>query len=132
MKTLFNDGWEFAEKGLEGEMTVPFVPDQFFDSAVSQSYKAVTLPHDWQIYHVKDLYRNSVGFYKKSFELDSDPDDRYIALNFEGVYMNCAVWVNGKKAGEWKYGYSSFYFDVTGNNTIRYNAENCPELKYQG
>ncbi len=113
MKTLFNDGWEFAEKGLEGEMTVPFVPDQFFDSAVSQSYKAVTLPHDWQIYHVKDLYRNSVGFYKKSFELDSDPDDRYIALNFEGVYMNCAVWVNGKKAGEWKYGYSQFEFDIS-------------------
>ena len=113
MKTLFNDGWKFAEMALEGEMKVPFTPDQFLEPAEKQDYKAVQLPHDWQIYHVKDLYRNSVGFYKKTFTLEEDPAGRYIALNFEGVYMNSAVWINGKKAGEWKYGYTQFEFDIT-------------------
>lgn len=119
MKTLFNDGWEFAEYPIDrrsmfkdGE-PVLIEPEQFLDKAETQKYKAVTFPHDWQIYHVKDLYRNSVGFYKKCFELESKPAGRYIALNFEGVYMNSAVWVNGKKAGEWKYGYSQFEFDIT-------------------
>ena len=145
MKTLFNDGWEFAEHPIDessmfknGE-PVLLAPDQFFNLAESQKYKAVTLPHDWQIYHVKDLYRNSVGFYKKTFELEDEPAGRYIALNFEGVYMNSAVWVNGKKAGEWKYGYSQFEFDITslvhaGMNEILVIVvyQNCNTRWYSG
>ena len=120
MKTLFNDGWNFSELAIdEGAMfkeqtPVLFTPEQFLARAQELEYKAVELPHDWQIYHVKDLYRSSVGFYKKSFELNADQlKNRYFALNFEGVYMNSAVWVNGKKAGEWKYGYSGFEFDIS-------------------
>ena len=112
MKILFNDSWQFAELGIDetsmfkegpsGKEPVLFSPDQFFDLADKQSYKPVNVPHDWQIYHVKDLYRNSIGFYIKQFTLsENDCTGRYIALNFEGVYMNSAVWVNGKKAGEW-------------------------------
>ena len=71
---------------------VLFSPDQFLESSENQNYRPVTIPHDWQIYHVNDLYKNSVGFYKKSFSLtDADCLNRYIALNFEGVYMNSAV-----------------------------------------
>ena len=34
-------------------------------------------------------------------------------LRFEGVYMDSRVYVNGKLAGEWKYGYTTFGFDIT-------------------
>ncbi len=150
MKFLFNDSWQFAELGIDetsmfkegpsGKEPVLFSPDQFFDLADKQIYKPVSVPHDWQIYHVKDLYRNSVGFYKKTFTLnESDYSDRYIALNFEGVYMNSAVWVNGKKAGEWKYGYSAFEFDISklvqaGNNEILVIVvyQNCNTRWYSG
>ena len=121
MKTLFNDDWQFFELELKAEPdnNKPLAPDSFFNRAGELKYIPVTLPHDWQIYHVKDLYKNSVGFYKKEFTLSQedlikDGQSRYLALNFEGVYMNSAVWVNGKKAGEWKYGYSAFEFDITG------------------
>ena len=70
MKNLFNDGWQFAELGLDetsifkagpsGKEPILFTPDQFFDSADEQTYRPVSIPHDWQIYHVKDLYRSSV------------------------------------------------------------------------
>ena len=75
MKTLFNDGWQFFELALDEKSMykdgtpVLFTPDQFFESSENQTYRPVSLPHDWQIYHVNDLYKNSVGFYKKSFSL---------------------------------------------------------------
>ncbi len=120
MTTLFNDGWQFAELALDKDSMykdgkiVLFNPDQFHGKADGQEYKDVRIPHDWQIHHVKELYKNSVGFYKKTFDLDaSQIEGRYNAIRFEGVYINSAVWVNGKKAGEWKHGYSTFEFDIS-------------------
>ncbi|MBR6341284.1 MAG: DUF4982 domain-containing protein [Treponema sp.] len=145
MKTLFNDNWQFAEFPIDEKTMfddgkpVLFEPEDFYEKAEALSYAPVTLPHDWQIYHVKDLYRSSVGFYKKTFELDGGADDRYIALNFEGVYMNSAVWVNGKLAGKWKYGYSAFEFDITslvkaGQNEVLVIAvyQHCNTRWYSG
>ena len=146
MKKLFNDSWLFSEFALdeasmykEGKPLL-FIPDQFFDLSTSQSYVPVRLPHDWQICHVKDLYKNSVGFYKKSFTLSAEEvESRHTALRFEAVYMNSAVWVNGKKAGEWKYGYSTFEFDIStlvkpGQNEILVIAvyQNCNTRWYSG
>ena len=120
MKTLFNDNWVFSEYEIDynsmfedGE-PILFTPDQFYEKANKQEYKSVSIPHDWMIYHVQDLYKNSVGFYKKEFKLSAEQvNDRHNAIRFEGVYMNSGVWVNGKKAGEWKYGYSTFEFDIS-------------------
>lgn len=120
MRTLFNDNWQFTELPIDynsmykDNNPVLFNPDDYYNQIDNQSYKSVTLPHDWMISHVKDLYKNSVGIYKKEFTLSkSDIDDRHIAIAFEGVYMNSSVWINGKKAGEWKYGYGSFEFDIS-------------------
>ncbi len=145
MRNLFNDGWVFAELPLEESSMyedgkpILFCPDQFFELADSQKYNSVNLPHDWQIYHVKDLYRSSVGFYKKTLTLQDNPDGRYIALDFEGVYMNWAVWVNGQKAGECKYGYSAFEIDISkfvhsGKNELLVIAvyQNCNTRWYSG
>ena len=112
MITLFNDNWEFSEIPLDNDSMykdkepVLFTPDQFLEAAKKAEYKNVRIPHDWMIHHTKDLYKNSVGCYSKSFTLkEEDVNDRHTAIRFEGVYMNSAVWVNGQKAGEWKYGY---------------------------
>ena len=146
MKKLFNDGWQFAELAFdEASMykdgnPVFFTPDQFFDSADAQTYRSVTVPHDWQIYHVNDLYKNSTGFYKKTFTLSAEQiNEHHTALRFEAVYMNSAVWVNGKKAGEWKYGYSTFEFDISslvheGENEVLVIAvyQHCNTRWYSG
>ncbi|MCR4954798.1 MAG: DUF4982 domain-containing protein [Treponema sp.] len=146
MKTLFNDGWNFAELSLENDKMfkdgnpILYIPDQFLNDADSQKYKAVRIPHDWQIHHVNDLYKNSVGFYKKTFELSTEQvENRHNAIRFEGVYMNSGVWINGKKAGEWKYGYSTFEFDIsslvkTGKNEILVIVlyQNCNTRWYSG
>lgn len=94
MKKLFNDGWQFAFKPI-GELPQDsdFIP--------------VDIPHDWQIYHAKDLYSTGDGWYKKSFELDLS-SEKVHSLRFEGVYMDSEVYLNGEKIFEWKYGYTTF------------------------
>ncbi|MCR4735280.1 MAG: DUF4982 domain-containing protein [Treponema sp.] len=147
MKTLFNDGWNFSELALtdyeamfKDGKPILYSPDQYYSAADKQNYKAVRIPHDWMIHHVKDLYKNSVGFYKKTFNLsEKEIKERRNAIRFEGVYMNSAVWINGKKAGEWKYGYGTFEFDISslvkeGENEILVIAvyQNCNTRWYSG
>ncbi len=87
-------------------------------------FKPVQLPHDWAIESpfLKDepnetgkLPWNGFGWYRKSFDVPasfSAKKQRYY-LDFEGVMSHPRVYVNGKKAGEWAYGYSSFRVDIT-------------------
>ncbi len=141
MTNLFNDGWEFAELALDYSVmekdgkVVLLNPEDYKSLAEKQDYKKVRIPHDWMIGHVKELYKNSIGFYKKSFELD-DVENKHISVRFEGVYMNSAVWVNNKLAGIWKYGYATFEFDISnlvqkGKNEIQVVAVyQCPNTRW--
>ena len=92
----------------------------------------VRVPHDWAIagpfnpaengYAGKLPWRGT-GWYRKSFTLDREPGDR-VYLDFDGVMAFPQVYVNGKLAGEWDYGYTSFRIDATpyvnlkGNNVV--------------
>lgn len=105
-KQLFNDNWEFAL----GESPKHFSP--------------VEIPNDWLIYDTNNLYKSDMGCYKKEFTLtQNEIKNKRLALRFEGIYMDCEIWVNSKKAGEWKYGYSTFEIEITemireGNNQV--------------
>lgn len=112
MKELFNDGWSFyrAEPGTEYEEI----------RRQEESFVPVELPHDWLIGDTQNLYKDGDGFYRKRFSLSREEKKRY-SLIFEGVYMDTSVYVNGQKAGEWKYGYSTFEIDMT---PFLYNGEN--------
>ena len=103
MKEKFNDHWFFHKTGLESINQLPWE---------IKEWQGVDIPHDWMIYQVKDLYENSIGYYKKIFDSHL-LDDRQILIRFEGVYMDTTVYLNGKAIYEWKYGYSTFEIDLT-------------------
>lgn len=103
-KRLFNDGWEFTKQPIGSEL------ETIRNGEVS--FAPVDLPHDWLIYNTSNLYENSVGWYRKNFIIKKQ-NKEHTLLRFEGVYMDSGVYVNNKKVGEWKYGYSTFEFDVT-------------------
>ncbi|MCR5322880.1 MAG: DUF4982 domain-containing protein [Lachnospiraceae bacterium] len=110
---LFNDGWDFVK--------MPFGTgiDVINDSL---EWKRIMLPHDWLIYDTKDLYGDATGWYRKVFTLEKELGKRYL-LNFDGVYMDSVVFVNGTEAGCNHYGYSAFELDITeklnnGENTV--------------
>lgn len=94
VRTQWNDGWSFWLDKSCGE-TLPTEPE----------WERVSVPHDWQIWHVENLYEDGIGWYKKTFSYT--PGKKW-ALYFEGVYMDAAVYLNGKAVYEWKYGYTSF------------------------
>lgn len=103
MKTLFNNGWSFAKTKA----------DDSLENDWNADYKPIDIPHDWLIYNAKDLYETSFGRYIKTFDFGK-VSDKSIRLYFEGVYMDCTVYVNEEVAGENKYGYSTFEVDLTG------------------
>ncbi|MCI7767787.1 MAG: DUF4982 domain-containing protein [Oscillospiraceae bacterium] len=125
-ETLFCNDWEFSKNPLGTE----------YSEALS--WKSVDIPHDWLIYDTKNLYETSTGWYRKRYTCTPEPG-MCTALRFEGVYMDSKVYVNGKLAGEWKYGYSTFEFDITellkdGENliTVRVDHQSPNSRWYSG
>ncbi|MGN1085353.1 MAG: DUF4982 domain-containing protein [Lachnospiraceae bacterium] len=102
-RRLWNDGWMFLEKPIGTD------PSEVFSEKTG--WRAVDLPHDWLIYDAKDLYRHGEGWYRKTFSYT--PSAKRVSVRFDGVYMNCTVYINGTAVYEWKYGYSAFEFDMT-------------------
>lgn len=114
---LWNDGWEFKEVPLETRAEMLWKENEGWDP--------VDVPHDWLIYDAEELYRDGEGWYRKrfSYETGTIPFEERVSLRFDGVYMNCTVYVNEKRVYDWKYGYSAFEVDITdaleeGENTV--------------
>lgn len=110
MREIYNYGWQFAKIVLDNANNV--VSESLENSTDKIKWEEVSLPHDWLIYDTKNLYESSIGLYRRYYEWHGDTNKR-IALYFEGVYMDSALYVNGAKIGEWKYGYSSFEIEIT-------------------
>lgn len=103
-KVLFNDNWSFLKTELGTELSGI--------QGREEEFQAVDLPHDWLIYNTHNLYENSTGWYRKCIQLCLMPGQRMV-LRFDGVYMDSTFYVNRRKVGDWKYGYSAFDYDIT-------------------
>lgn len=108
-KQLFNNGWQFTKQPI-GTQLQTIIENNI-------TWSAIEIPHDWLIYDTNNLYETGEGWYKKNF-LISSIAHQVISLCFEGIYMDATVYVNGVVVGEWKYGYSSFEFDITKHLTV--------------
>ncbi len=113
-KVLFNDNWQFVLKEPGSELP---------EMEIETDWHDVEIPHDWLIGNPHHFYDTGEGWYKKEFHIDSLKEDDAYIICFDGVYMNSTVYVNGKEAGKWRYGYSSFSFDISayvkeGENSI--------------
>ena len=104
--------WKF-EKGDHPGAEKP----DYNDSA----WQTVHVPHDWAIAGPFDSMENGyaaklpwqgVGWYRRAFTLDCAAGD-HVYLDFDGVMAFPQVFINGKLAGEWDYGYTSFRIDAT-------------------
>lgn len=113
-----NDNWKFQKGGAEYANT----PD-FDDGA----WQRVNLPHTWNANDPFDddqTYFRGVGWYRKTFRLESALKNKNVFLLFEGAYQVTDVYVNGKFAGEHKGGFTAFWFDITSYLDTTKNAKN--------
>lgn len=107
---LFNRNWSFLKTEYRAEEADEARLEEIRNT---EGWTEVELPHDWLIYDTLDLYGDATGWYRKEFSLPLEEDMVYL-INFDGVYMDSAVYVNGRLAGVNRYGYSAFEYDITG------------------
>lgn len=100
---LFNDGWQFCLCDIGTELS----------ALPGRHWYDVELPHDWLINNASKLYETGEGWYRRSLPCSAEQLSGRVLLNFDGVYMNSTLFVNGKEAGSWTYGYSAFEHDIT-------------------
>lgn len=128
--TLFNDGWKF---------NLGDVPDAKNKNYDDEAWRNLTLPHDWSI--EQDFNKNSpstheggfldggIGWYRKSFVLPKEMEGKKITIDFDGVYMDSYIYVNGVQVGNHPYGYTPFSFDITDNLICDGVTENVISVK---
>lgn len=116
-----------------------FQKGDFFYSAEYNEYddsdwRIVDLPHDWSIEDLPEQDGENVighfskkspgslstghaigdmAWYRKSFTLISEDAGKTVYLNFDGVFLESEVWVNGERVGFHPNGYMPFYYDIT-------------------
>ncbi|MCR8666814.1 DUF4982 domain-containing protein [Aestuariibaculum sp. M13] len=125
------EDWKFSKGNIQA------ASQKGFDDT---KWEAVNVPHDWAIYGPfdKEIDKQTVaieqngekiptektgrtgalpyigdGWYRKTFKLSDVKASQKVLLTFDGAMSQPKVYVNGKKVGEWNYGYNYFYFDIT-------------------
>jgi beta-galactosidase len=121
---------------VKGDLTGAEAPD--YDDS---EWRTLDLPHDWSIedlsadqadtsephessktgpFSKASIGKMGTGFtvggtawYRKTFTIDKADKDKIACLQFDGIYMNSDVWINGRHVGHHPYGYTSFWFDIT-------------------
>lgn len=124
----FNDDWKFFLGEASG------VPDDNFNDA---AWRKLQLPHDWSIELPFDstsptgngggALRGGLGWYRKTFRLPLSAKGKNIFIDFDGIYCNSEVFINGRSLGVRPNGYISFRYDLT--PYIRYGQQNTIAVK---
>lgn len=122
----FDAGWTFKKENIASG------PEKItFDAS---SWRKVDLPHDWSIEDLENQTPDSIigpfskvavgrtqtgytvggtAWYRKTFTLDIMEQKKNVYIQFDGVYMNSDVWINGYFLGNHPNGYTPFYYNLT-------------------
>lgn len=145
-------GWKFTREDN------PQSKEAVYDDS---NWESVRVPHDWAIYgpfdKSNDIHHMAIvqdgqtsaiehygrtgglpftgaGWYRINFTIPELSDSKRVTVKFDGAMSNARVYVNGKEAGFWPYGYNTFYFDITDllndngrDNTLAVRLENLEE-----
>src|SRR5574341_101165 len=86
-------------------------------------WRRLDLPHDWSIEGTPQqdapaggrggYFPTGIGWYRKAFRLPAAARGRRIAIEFDGIYMNADVWINGRHLGRRPFGYIGVSYDIT-------------------
>jgi beta-galactosidase len=131
---LFDSGWRFHRGGALGAEGTSFNDSQ---------WRMVDLPHDWSIENLPGtnspfnidaisqvnggFTTGGTGWYRKTFTIPDEFKEKNFIIMFEGVYMDAEFWINGEFLGNHPYGYTSFWFDITGK--IKFDGKNVLTVK---
>jgi beta-galactosidase len=110
----FNSGWKFY---LGNDSTAK---ETGYDDT---KWRSLSLPHDWSIESdfIKDAQATNqggslpggIGWYRKKFTVSASAKNKMVSIEFDGVYKNSEIWINGIYLGKRPNGYVNFSYDLT-------------------
>jgi beta-galactosidase len=110
----FDRDWRFHLGDVAGAQATAFV---------DSTWRMLDVPHDWSIEGTFSdtnpagasggALPGGIGWYRKTFSLPAADTGMRVFIDFDGVYRNSEVWVNGQYLGKRPYGYSSFRYELT-------------------
>jgi len=110
----FDHGWKFHLGDVADGQGVAVDDSQ---------WRSLDLPHDWSIEGTFSpdhpatpgggALPGGIGWYRKTFTLPAADKGRNFLIQFDGVYRNSEVWINGEFLGKRPYGYSSFQYELS-------------------
>jgi beta-galactosidase len=131
IRDSFDFGWKFFKGDAPGAQQPAFA---------AANWRSLDLPHDWSIEGPFSQNESSggsggyaptgIGWYRKGFRLPASYRDRKVSIEFDGVYQNGEVWINGQYLGKRPFGYISFAYDLTphlnagGDNVVAVKVDN--------
>jgi beta-galactosidase len=111
-----NRGWRYSPKVVDSGHE-PGFDDSSFDRVVVP-HTNMKLP--WHGFDDKDY--EFISLYRRKFRLPAEARGKRVFVDFEGVMTASTVWINGKRLGEYKGGYTPFSFDLTPH--INFDGDN--------
>ena len=118
-------------------------PDAQTPQLDDAGWRAVTLPHDWSIegrIGAKEptggqggFFPTGIGWYRHHFSAPEAWRGKKVSVEFEGVYMNADVFLNGQKLATQHYGYTTFFVDLApalkpgGPNVLAVRVDNSQQ-----
>ena len=113
-KIDFDKDWKFKLDSTQ----------QYHEQNINDAnWRTLNLPHDWSIEGTfsKDnpatpgggALPGGIGWYRKTFTIPSTEKNKIVLIDFDGVYRNSEVWINGHSLGVRPNGYISFQYDLT-------------------
>jgi beta-galactosidase len=123
----FDDGWRSKlvntndtsdPSGTYGNSSDPKAAAVGFNDS---DWEEVTLPHDWSITQLPradqtnatGYFPGGLGWYRKTFTLPRSMSGKRISVDFDGVFDNSYVYLNGQLLGNHPYGYTGYSFDIS-------------------
>jgi len=122
----FDFDWKFTKENVTGAQQ----PD-FDDSR----WQTVNLPHDWSIEgpyseqwaSCTGYLPGGVGWYRKTFTVEPAWKGKIVLIEFDGVYKNSEVWINGHYLGMRPFGYIGFQYELTEH--LRFDGPNVVAVR---
>ena len=103
----FNREWKFQLGDVTDAEATTFADSKWNDANLPHSF---SLPY----FAANDKFYVGYGWYRKHFDVPSAWTGKRVHLEFDGVFQDAEVFVNGQRMGEHQGGYTGFTFDITG------------------
>lgn len=122
-RVSFNQDWQFQLGDHPGAEAVDFDHSE---------WRTLELPHDWGVEGKFDPNESSgaqggflptgIGWYRKEFEVPAAAAKGKVMVDFDSIYMNGEVWINGQRLGKRPYGFTGVRYDLTPH--LKFGAKN--------